>query len=84
MINLILVHGGWSEWVDVPDAKCTRTCGTGFKEQVRNCTNPVPECGGNPCNGSDYRIVACNEQCCPGLIEYSMYLKISCAYPSTC
>ena len=63
-----LVNGGWSGWEDATDAECSRSCGTGFKKQVRSCTNPLPQCGGEPCEGSDNRTIACNEQCCPGLL----------------
>ena len=65
-LHICLVNGGWSGWEDAADAKCSHSCGTGFKTQVRSCTKPVPQCGGEACKGAENRTVACNEQCCPG------------------
>ena len=55
--------------MDVPDAECSHSCGTGFKRQFRSCINPVPECGGEACEGTDNRTVACNEHCCPSMLK---------------
>ena len=62
---LLVVHGGWTVWEDA--TQCSDSCGGGLKQQVRSCTNPVPQCGGDECDGEQKRNVSCNTQCCPGM-----------------
>jgi len=52
-------------WEDA--TQCSDSCGGGLKQQVRSCTNPLPQCGGDECDGEQYRNVPCNTQCCPGV-----------------
>jgi len=48
--------------------QCSRSCGGGNQQQSRSCTNPVTQCGGLECVGSNSRVVSCNKQCCPGKV----------------
>ena len=59
--------------MDVSDAECSRSCGTGFKRQFHSCISPVSECGGEACEGIDNRTVACNEHCCPGMLKINVF-----------
>ncbi len=65
-----VVNGGWSEWSSGP---CSTTCGPGFVNKTRTCTNPAPvgeglDCATNPF-GDRLDNVACNVQDCPSKIE---------------
>ena len=35
------------------DGPCSKTCSVGVMKRTRNCSNPEPTCGGNPCFGVD-------------------------------
>lgn len=60
----LLVNGGWTAWGSW-DA-CTVTCGTGQQTKKRNCTNPIPQHGGNTCDGEEYVNQACTFTACKG------------------
>ena len=40
------VHGGWSEWTEW--TACDRQF---IRERSHVCNNPIPLCGGDPCEG---------------------------------
>ena len=57
------VHGGWTSWsVSTP---CSVTCGSGVEVLTRTCTNPAPQHGGTPCQGSSRKDRACTKNPCP-------------------
>ena len=43
------VNGAWSQWS--PWSPCSRTCGMAIKRRRRSCTDPLPQNGGNNCDG---------------------------------
>ena len=49
------------------------TCGGGTEIQVRHCTNPRPQHGGLPCQGSGVQSRSCNEDPCPGPMTYGVF-----------
>ena len=51
---------------------CSKTCGGGVQTRKRTCTNPPPPNGGENCSGlgSDSSTRECNNQECPGKINY--------------
>ncbi|XP_022109876.1 SCO-spondin-like [Acanthaster planci] len=57
------IHGGWSAWSDWPD--CPVTCGGFELFRDRDCTNPVPQHGGDNCPGDAEETFICNENPCP-------------------
>ena len=56
--------GGWTMWSDWQD--CSRTCGGGFTQRNRTCTNPPPQPGGVFCSGDPEETNTCKEDPCPG------------------
>ena len=60
VINCI-VDGGWSNW---SVGNCSVSC---VKKKTRNCSNPVPSCGGKNCSGPAVEMVNCTESPCRGL-----------------
>ena len=59
------MHGGytdWSEW-----QPCTKQCGGGWMTKQRECNNPPPHHGGNPCVGDAVLKKECNVHFCPGM-----------------
>ncbi|XP_039611866.1 uncharacterized protein LOC120531013 isoform X2 [Polypterus senegalus] len=55
------VNGQWSEWS--PWSPCSSLC-SGIKKRIRNCDNPPPSAGGEPCRGTTEETSACrSEQC---------------------
>ena len=48
--------GGWGHWSAW--GECSRTCGTGAQFRSRQCDNPRPAYGGQPCVGDreEYRL----------------------------
>ena len=55
--------GEWSSW-----STCTKKCGGGFRDRVRQCNNPEPKGRGKPCEGEDTEGEGCNnEECEPGI-----------------
>ena len=60
----VAVDGGWSDYG--PWRKCSSSCGEGFQERMRTCTNPPPSRGGAQCSGSHKEFQKCNDGPCPG------------------
>ena len=78
---MFLVHGGWSEWVDGP---CSKTCSVGVMKRTRNCSNPEPTCGGNPCFGVDEVEAECLVAECDRelpLCKFELYTNKPCMHP---
>lgn len=44
---------------------CSRTCGGGIRESLRECNNPEPSETGEYCRGKSVRYESCNTQECP-------------------
>ncbi|XP_023931784.1 uncharacterized protein LOC106153735 isoform X3 [Lingula anatina] len=55
--------GNWGSWT--PWSSCPVTCGGGTQTRTRQCDNPAPSNGGNPCFGSGSESQQCNTQGCP-------------------
>ena len=60
-----IVDGNWTSWSDW--TSCSQSCGAGFQNRTRNCTNPPPTNGGQLCNGVMVGTKRCNIVPCPGL-----------------
>ncbi|XP_048581714.1 uncharacterized protein LOC5511228 isoform X2 [Nematostella vectensis] len=70
--NITPVDGGYSDWSEWTG--CSKTCGTGFRSRIRNCTNPVPDYGGNDCSrlGDNVETQSCDSGVkCPVDGEFS-------------
>lgn len=63
MIYFCLVDGGYTNWSEF--SSCTVSCGQGTKTRTRNCTNPLPQHGGNYCQGRSTQSVPCLVRHCP-------------------
>ncbi|XP_038060636.1 A disintegrin and metalloproteinase with thrombospondin motifs 9-like [Patiria miniata] len=61
--SLASVDGGWGKWE--PYGQCSRTCGGGVRQAIRQCTQPVPQNGGKYCIGRRARFGSCNSRPCP-------------------
>jgi hemicentin len=59
------VDGGWSDWQNA--TQCSVTCGGGVLVQIRECSNPAPQHGGDDCDGKKLNEVECNPDPCPGM-----------------
>ena len=73
-ILLLQVHGGWVNWSGW--SECSVTCGAGYQDRTRTCTNPVPLNGGRQCNGVPNDSMLCNIRSCPGTVhtyKYTLY-----------
>ncbi|KAL3852079.1 hypothetical protein ACJMK2_015766 [Sinanodonta woodiana] len=62
--------GGWSAWTNwTSDGNCITTCSVCTQPQTRfrTCTNPTPQNGGKPCNGTstESNTIACDVITCP-------------------
>ena len=68
------VHGGWNNWS--PFSTCSVSCGGGSQSSFRSCINPVPQFGGNACDGNAELRQPCNEHPCPGN-EYTVRCQVS-------
>ena len=58
---------------------CSKKCGGGISYRKRKCIPskcPYSDPKYNKCYGSDYEEKKCNNQCCPGLLHYSMSLNL--------
>lgn len=62
--HIFLVDGGWSNWNEWD--KCSLPCGGGIRTRNRSCNTPVPQHGGELCDGNDTEHLQCNNQNCPG------------------
>ena len=59
------IHGIWSDYeIWLP---CSKLCGLGTKRRFRYCTNPAPDLGGNPCQGSNFEDSECFTNCSAGM-----------------
>ena len=57
-------YGPWSDWTP-----CSKSCGTGMRSRIRNCTSPAPAFGGKDCSalGDPQESEPCEMQSlCPG------------------
>ncbi|XP_001638933.2 uncharacterized protein LOC5519017 [Nematostella vectensis] len=55
--------GGWTDWtIWTP---CDKSCGTGFQQRKRTCSNPSPQNGGALCAGTNNETRECNTHHCP-------------------
>ncbi|XP_078597525.1 cartilage intermediate layer protein 2-like [Branchiostoma floridae x Branchiostoma japonicum] len=59
----ILIHGMWSTWMAW--STCSQSCGGGTQLRQRQCNNPAPSSGGNPCVGSQDQSRQCSTWACP-------------------
>jgi len=65
LFPLAAVDGNWGEWSQW--STCTRTCGGGEQQRIRECNNPAPANGGKECEGAfRQRDRLCSYQGCPG------------------
>ena len=71
------VHANYTQWSEF--TQCSRTCGNGTKTRTRNCTNPLPQHGGNNCSmyGHHTHSISCNSHPCPIHGNYSQWTKFS-------
>ncbi|XP_023287905.1 A disintegrin and metalloproteinase with thrombospondin motifs 9 isoform X2 [Orussus abietinus] len=61
--NLQPVDGQWGAWSRY--GECSRSCGGGVKQKVRECNDPPPKNGGNYCVGDRVRYRSCGTRECP-------------------
>ena len=52
------IDGHWNHWSQW--SLCTASCGLGLQQRVRECTNPIPLYGGNPCVGRPEQVRDCD------------------------
>ncbi|XP_032094423.1 A disintegrin and metalloproteinase with thrombospondin motifs 13 isoform X1 [Thamnophis elegans] len=57
-----MVHGQWSSWTSF--TSCSRSCGGGIRSRQRQCNNPRPAFGGQPCQGEALEPEICHLQPC--------------------
>jgi hypothetical protein len=67
-----LVHGNFSAWANWTE--CTVECGNGTQVRGRECNNPAPAYGGEPCQGDAIQMDFCNEHHCPSKKFISLLL----------
>lgn len=60
---LIIVDGNWTSWTDW--GMCSASCGLGYHNRIRWCTNPEPQRGGKDCEGPDREQKPCKDFPCP-------------------
>ncbi|XP_072010680.1 SCO-spondin-like isoform X3 [Engystomops pustulosus] len=66
-----VVDGSWSLWT--PWSECSESCGGGFQNRYRFCTEPSPSGGGLPCEGPDREEQPCSLEPCPETGEWSTW-----------
>ena len=59
----VVENGGWTEWGKW--TPCSVSCGNGFKHRHRYCDSPVPQYGGDKCDGVSHQRIACFRGPCP-------------------
>ena len=59
---LFLVNGAWGSWMYV--GECSKSCGMGWKKQVRLCDSPSPSSGENDCIGTKSKEIECSNAKC--------------------
>uniref|UniRef100_A0A803U052 ADAM metallopeptidase with thrombospondin type 1 motif 9 n=1 Tax=Anolis carolinensis TaxID=28377 RepID=A0A803U052_ANOCA len=57
-----VIDGTWGAWS--PFGACSRTCGGGIKNAVRECNRPEPKNGGKYCVGRRMKFKSCNIEPC--------------------
>ena len=59
------INGGYTQWTTF--SACSKTCGIGETKRSRNCSNPVPQHGGNNCShlGDPVDVQRCFLRHCP-------------------
>ncbi|XP_071151058.1 uncharacterized protein [Mytilus edulis] len=57
------IDGIWSDWSTW--GACSVTCESGVEMRNRSCTNPIPQYGGQDCQGSDSDSQTCTLSMCP-------------------
>ncbi|XP_066440797.1 SCO-spondin-like [Eleutherodactylus coqui] len=72
-INCEVVDGSWSLWT--PWSECSASCGGGFQNRYRFCTEPSPSGGGLPCEGPDREEQPCSLEPCPEIGNWNMWSK---------
>ncbi|XP_052061393.1 sushi, von Willebrand factor type A, EGF and pentraxin domain-containing protein 1-like [Mytilus californianus] len=63
LCEIALVDGGWTHWDNWTE--CSTSCGYGTRQRGRSCSNPLPDNGGQKCNGTDTEIGDCLSEPCP-------------------
>ena len=66
-IRFCLVNGQWTIWSGYE--ACSETCGDGIKSKRRNCTEPVPQYGGDDCEGDSTEEATCKVEECPSMFN---------------
>ena len=54
------LYSNWEEW-----GLCTKTCGDGSQERIRECDNPTPKHNGKDCVGPQNELRPCKDAECP-------------------
>uniref|UniRef100_A0A8C6X3P0 ADAM metallopeptidase with thrombospondin type 1 motif 9 n=1 Tax=Naja naja TaxID=35670 RepID=A0A8C6X3P0_NAJNA len=60
-----MTDGAWGTWS--PFGACSRTCGGGIKNAIRECNRPEPKNGGKYCVGRRMKFKSCNTEPCSKL-----------------
>ncbi|KAL7986210.1 hypothetical protein Chor_011376, partial [Crotalus horridus] len=63
--ELPMIDGAWGAWS--PFRACSRTCGGGIKNAIRECNRPEPKNGGKYCVGRRMKFKSCNTEPCSKL-----------------
>ena len=58
-----VVHGGWASWAAWGPCSATTCGGLGTRKRARNCTDPCPQNGGDPCHGLAESVTQCTTSC---------------------
>ncbi|XP_073488988.1 LOW QUALITY PROTEIN: SCO-spondin-like [Aquarana catesbeiana] len=65
------VDGNWSDWT--PWSECSATCGGGFQNRYRFCTEPPPSRTGLPCEGPEREERPCDPEPCDEIGAWSAW-----------
>ncbi|KAM5157512.1 SCO-spondin-like [Mantella aurantiaca] len=65
------VDGNWSDWT--PWSDCSATCGGGFQNRYRFCTDPPPSPTGLPCQGPEREEQPCHPDPCAESGDWSAW-----------
>lgn len=69
-IFLDAVNGNWGDWGEFGECSEKFYCHKGHKTRKRECNNPSPREGGDPCPGTNTEKLECPTQNCIG--KYSL------------
>ena len=72
------MDGEYTEWGAF--GPCSKACGDGTQQRLRNCTNPAPAHQGKDCEGASLDAKSCKIRECPidgGLTQWSSFGKCS-------